>query len=245
MLRVWLLIPAVLAACVLVACGGSDDPAPTASPSPTIDFPAVARRVVPDAVLTIEDMPGFEAQDTANLAEQADLSAECDIFDPDLVFPDAVATAQSDPFVGPGDRQVFNHAAIYESTADASAGMASTQAILDRCEDEFNDVVEQVAKDELDRLGIDVGLFTNIDITIGNYDPPPAGDELLGYRMNVSVNLVLTKQEYNLDVIVVREGRVVGAVMFGTFGAINSNDEALLLERVTGKLSAAEEALPE
>jgi hypothetical protein len=245
--RITLLFPAVTLTYLLAACGGgsNSDPSATATPTPTIDFRAEAQRIVPDALLTVDDLPGFETQDVGALEEQADLTVRCNIFSSQLVFPAAEATAESDPYVGPGDQQAFNHAAVYRTTADASAGITGTQEILDRCEDEFRETVERIAKEELDRLGIDLGFFAKIDVTIGNYDPPPAGDELLGYRLNVTVDLVATKQQYNLDVIFVREGRVVSALMLGGFGVVHPEAEASLLEKSTVKLAAAEEALPE
>ncbi|HUF53531.1 MAG TPA: hypothetical protein VMR52_07130 [Dehalococcoidia bacterium] len=241
-MRIPLLIPAAAAVCLLAACSRSTS---DSTPPPTFDFVAEAQRVVPSAVLTVEDLTGFEPQDVGALKEQAALSAECNVFDAATVFADAAATAESDPFLGPGDQQIFNHAAIYKTAEEASAGIADTQAVLDRCEDEFKEVVERIARDELERLGIELGLFSSIDVTIAYIDPPAAGDEILGYRMNVTVDLVIARQEYNLDVAFLRVGRVAGAVMLGTFGSINLSNQVSLLDRAEARLAGAEEALPE
>ncbi|MEX0682484.1 MAG: hypothetical protein WD904_14650 [Dehalococcoidia bacterium] len=227
---------------LLAAC---DDDGGSSSETPTSNFPAEARRLAPDTVLTAEDLPGFDLLDVTDLEGQAELSAECDIFDADVVLADSAATAESEAFTGPLDEQVLEHIAIYETADDAGAGLESTQDLRERCEDEFKDAVEQVAQNELDRLGIDIGVFGSIDVTIGGYDPPAAGDEIIGHRLNVDVDLVVTRQQYNLDVMVVRVGRVVAALLYGRFGEVNPEAEGLLLERVTDKLSATDEALPE
>jgi hypothetical protein len=89
------LFVAVFLACaaVLVACG--DDGSGEPSPATTIDFAAEAQRLVGDAVFSAEDLPGYERTGDDGLQSQASLSDECDIFDPAVVFPDAVATIRS------------------------------------------------------------------------------------------------------------------------------------------------------
>jgi hypothetical protein len=103
--------------------------------------------------------------------------------------------------------------------------------------------VEGVARDELERLGLDLGIFARIDVSIATYDPPEAGEEIAGYRMNVEVDLIATRQQYNLDVMVVREGQLLGALLYGKFGEVNPDAEALLLERATAKLAATDQEL--
>jgi hypothetical protein len=201
--------------------------------------------VVPGAVLTVEDLPGYEGIGASLYEEQAELSAECDIFEAAVSFPGAVATARSETLEGPLAEQVMSYAAVYASEEEASADVGATSAILERCQGEFEDAVETIARNELERLGVDIGIFGAIDISTGEYEPPEAGDETLGYRMNVTADLVITRQEYNLDVIVLREGRVAGAVLNGQFGAVSAEEEAALLETAAAKLAAADEELPD
>ena len=240
---------AVLLACVVVfvACGGdagSSEPS-IATPTPTIDFAAEARRLVVDAVFSAEDLPGYERPGADGLQSQAGLSDACDIFDPDVVFADAVATAASGAYVGVLDDQLVNLAGVYRTVEDASAALAQTQGLRERCEDEFEAAVERVALDFLDGFGIDLGLFSTIEVAIIDLDPTAVGDEAVGYRMHVNVNLILTSQQYNLDAIVVREGRVVGALIYGRFGQPDDSVETELLRLMAGKLSAVNASLPE
>ncbi len=235
-------------AVVLVACDGTTtdpDRSPTATPTPTIDFAAEARRLAGGAVFSAEDLPGFEPLGVDDLQSQAGLSDECDIFDSGVVFPDAVATADSGAFEGRVDDQLINLAGIYRSAEDASAGLARTRDLRERCDAEFREAVEQVARDFLDGLGIDLGLFTTIDVAINDYNPTVVGDEIVGYELHVNVDLILTSQQYNLHAIVAREGRVAGALLYGRFGQLSEDPEAELLILMAGKLSAVNEALPE
>ncbi len=231
-------------AVVFVACGGND----TGSTEPstaTPDFAAEARRLVGGAVFSAEDLPGFGPLGADDLQSQAGLSGECDIFDPGVVFPDAVAAAESGAYGSILDDQILNLAGVYRSADDASAALARTRDLRVRCEDEFEDSVEQVARDFLDALGIDLGLFSTIDVAITDHDPTAVGDEIIGYRMHVSVNLILTSQQYNLDAIVVREGRVTGALIYGRFGQPDDSVETELLRLMAGKLLAVNASLPE
>ena len=240
---------AVLVACavVFVACGGdasSSEPS-IATPTPTIDFAAEARRLVVDAVFSAEDLPDYEKPGADSLPAQAGLSDDCDIFDPEVVFPDAVATADSGAYEGALGDQLLNLAGVYRSADDASASLAGTRELIVRCEDEFEAAVELVARDFLDSFGIDLGLFSTIEVAITDLDPTAAGDEIIGYRMHVNVNLIITSQQYNLDAIVVREGRVVGALIYGRFGQPDDGVESELLRLMADKLSAVNASLPE
>ena len=235
-------------AAVLAACGGTTagpNSSPTATPTPTVDFTAEARRLVGGAVFSAEDLPGFEPLGADNLQSQVDLSDECDIFDPVVVFPDAVATADSGAYADALDDQLVNLAGIYRTSEDAGASLAQTRDLRERCEDEFEEAVEQVARAFLDDLGIDLGFFSTITVAITDYDPAPVGEEITGYRMHVNVDLVLTSQQYNLHAIVAREGRVAGALIYGGFGQLDEDVEGELLTLMASKLSAVNASLPE
>ena len=234
-------VAAILACAVFVACGGDTGSEPT----PTPDFVAEAQRLVADAVFDADDLPGYEQPDDDGLQTQVSLSDGCDILDPGVIFPDAVATASSGAYESVLDDQILNLAGVYRSADDASAALAGTREFVDRCEDEFKVAVELVARDFLDSFGINLGLFSAIDVAITELGPIEVGDEAVGYRMHVNVNLILTSQQYNLDVIVIREGRVVGSLVYGRFGQPDDSVEAELLELMAGKLSAVDESLPE
>ena len=240
------LFVAVFFACavVFIACGGgagSGEP----SPATTIDFAAEAQRLVVDAVFSAEDLPGHELTGNDGLPSQTSLSDECDIFDPTVVFPDAVATAESGAHEGALDDQIFTLAAVYRSEDEAAAALAATPDFIGLCEDEFEDAVEQVARDFLEGLGIDLGPFSTIDVAIIGFDPTAVGDVIVGYRMHVNVNLIVTSRQYNLDAVVVREGRVVGVLIYGRFGEPDDGVLAELLRLMAGKLSAVNASLPE
>ena len=234
----------LVCAVIFVACGG-DTGSGEQSTATAIEFAAEARRLVVDAVFSAEDLPGYGQPDNEGLQAQVSLSDECDIFDPAVVFPDAVATADSGAYESALDDEIFNLAGVYRSADDASAALTGTRDFIVRCEDEFEDAVEQVALDFLKGFGIDLGPFSTIDVAIIGFDPTAVGDEIAGYRMHVNVNLIVTSQQYNLDAIVVREGRVVGTLIYGRFGEPDDSVEAELLRLMAGKLLAVNASLPE
>lgn len=244
-----LLLPLLIVCAVVLAACSDDTSSPnssaTATPTPTIDFATEARRLVGGAVFSAEDLPGFKPLGADDLQSQVGLSDECDIFDAGVVFPEAVATADSGAYEGTLDEQLVNLAGIYRTADDASEALAATRDLRNRCEGEFREAVEQVARDFLGALGIDVGFLATIDVVIADYEASPVGEESAAYRMQVTVNLVLTRQQYNLHAIAVREGRVVGALIYGRFGQLNDNAEVELLRLMESKLSAANASLPE
>jgi hypothetical protein len=215
--------------------GCSDDGQPA-------DFSAEAERLVPGAVLTLADLDGFSTFQGEDIRRQADLSAACDVFDPGVVFPGAAATADAGPFVGRADDQLLNYAAIYETEADAERAINDTRGLLDRCEDEFRERVEAVARGIVADFGVNPDL-ADFDVEIEEYDAPAAGDQHLGYRMHVVASIVITSQQYNLDVMLIRDGRVAGALMYGRIGAADEGTEEELAGLVADKLAATEEEL--
>ena len=71
-----------------VACGGDDDD--TSDPD---EFAALAQERVPDVLLVPEDLgtDWVTTNPDSDLTASIDLSAECDILEPAVIFPGAAA----------------------------------------------------------------------------------------------------------------------------------------------------------
>lgn len=246
MLRV--LLPALLAALFAVtACGGgSDSASPTPTPSPTIDFGAVARDAAADALVTLDELPQFWIEGTdEDLTVELDLSPDCDVLDPDVAFPGAVATDQSPVHLGTGERQATFLTAAFRTEADAAAVLPAQDALVDRCYDEFLDAIDQAARDAAADQGVDLGVIGQIDVSLGPTAFPTLGDETGARRASVSVVVVFVSTDFDVDIIVVRSGRMIGVMTYSNYGFINSEEEETIARAMLAKLSAADAALPD
>ena len=235
-----------LLAALLLAFVACDDEAAEPTPSPTPDFEEVAAGLVPDVPLTLTDLPaGFErSTDTEDLIAQLGLSAECDIFDDAVVFPDAAAAADGDGFEGGNGQLVLSFGAIYQTVAGAEAAVQNTRTLVDVCDDEFHDTVEQVAREEAARLGIDLGVFANIDVSIDELDLPVVGDSSVVYRLHVFVGVLGVGQTFTLDVQMLRQGRTVGVFTYAGFGGLNEGEEVTVGAALLENATAVEVRLP-
>jgi hypothetical protein len=225
----------------LAACGGGGDP-----PTPTVDFDAAARAAANDALVTLDDLPQFWVEGTqedqnANVV----LSRDCDVFDPQVGFPGAAAIEQSPVYLGTGERQATFITAAYREEADAVTVIDGQAALVDRCYDEFLDAIEQAARDAAAEQGVELGALSDIDVGLEEIEFPPLGDETRVRRASVSVTVVIVTTDFDLDIIVVRSGRMMGAMTYSNFEFIDSEEEESIARAMTAKLAAADATLPD
>jgi hypothetical protein len=156
-----------------------------------------------------------------------------------------VATAGLGPFSGLTDQQVTSYGAVYDTEAGAENAVDSTLDLFDLCGDEYKDEVERLAKARLAVIGIDLGIFADIDVSLEEADAEPRGDQALAYRLQVKVGIPGADQKFTLDVSVMRVGRVVGAIMYASFGDVNTEEESTFADQLVVNMTAADEQLSE
>jgi hypothetical protein len=235
--RLAALIPAILAAFLIAACGDETSSAPA-------NFAPAAREAVPLIPLTAGDMPpGWQSTETG-ITDRVQLPDDCNVLDLDVAFPGASATAQGDALTGGLQQQVISFAAIYRDAADAQAALDGTGDLIDQCEDNFKDEVKRLAEDELQALGIDLGIFADINVSIDEQDVDLDADGDVAYRVAVTVGIPGADQHFTLDFFGVREGRAVGTVFYATFGTPNIGDEAAITSTLIAHAAEAESELP-
>jgi hypothetical protein len=225
---------------VLSACGGDSSPTPSSS------FEDVAERLVADALLSVSDLPtGWEEVAAGyELTNGADLLDDCDVFDLDVTFAGAVVTESSKTYEGLREQQVASFAGVYREDWEAASAVSATRETLDRCEDEFRDVVRSLAEDRLEALGIDLGFLADIDVNLGERQGAGLGDSSAAYRMEVKVGLPGADQRFTLDVLVISEGRVGAAMTYATFGSPDEEEEAEIARSLLDNSAAVEAQLP-
>lgn len=248
MLRVLPLAP-IATLILLAACGGSSsDPtlSPTSSPSPTVDFGAAARAAATDALVTLAELPQFWIEGTEEDQNfEINLSPACDVFDPQVGFPGSVATDQSPTYLGTGERQATFLTAAFRDEATAAAVFDGQDALVDRCYDEFLAAIEQAARDGAADRGFELGDLAQLDVGLEEIDFATIGDQIQARRASVSIAVVFVTTDFDVDIVVARSGRMIGAMTYSNFEFIDSAEEETIARAMVAKLAAADAALPE
>lgn len=224
------------------ACGGGGDTADSGAP-----FAPAARELIPEALLTPDDLPdGWDAIDEEDdISNRVRFSGACDIFDLGVVFPGAAASQRSPAYIGPSNEQALSFAAIFEDEADSATAIDGTRELVDECGEEYKDEVERLARDELSALGVSLGLFADIDVSLVERDVPAPVDESAAYRVQVKIGIVGTDQRFTIDVIVSRWGRTAVGLVYAVFGEPNELEEGAIAEALLARAATVDEQLPE
>lgn len=234
-------LTALLLSLVLAACSGSSKGTPTATP----DFATTAQRLISDVPLAVSDLPGRweeAAEGETGLAQDVELPADCNIFDLNVAFPNAIVTSAGDSFHS-GDRQVTTYGAIYRTDEVAQKEVDRTHDILDRCADDYKSAVEKIADEQLSALGIHLGFLASIDVTLVE-QPEATGDGSRFYQLQAKVSLPGDDLTFTLDAGVIRSGRVVAALTYYTPGEGGTNEERDITRALLASAGEADAGLP-
>lgn len=231
----------VVALALLTACSGG-----SSSAGGEEDFAGAARRAAPAIPLTPDDLneDWFRSETAGNFLDQLTLRPACDIRDPRVVFPGAVAAERSDTLEGPAGQQVLTYGAVFPDEATAAASLDAVGRLIEECETDFKDEVGRLAAEQLDALGIDLGFFADIDVSLTPAEVPEAGDDLRAYRLQVTVGVLGQDREFTVDVAALRSGRIAGGLVFAAFGEPSGPQQAALRRLLLAKMEAADAELP-
>jgi hypothetical protein len=89
-------------------------------------------------------------------------------------------------------------------------------------------------------VGIDLGIFADLDVSVEEVDAEPLGDQSRAFRAQVKVSLPGDDQSFTLDVAAVRVGRVVGVVTYAGFGDHNAAEEKSFGDKIVANMTAAD-----
>lgn len=234
--------PTVVALALLTACSGGSSSAGSED-----DFAEVARRVAPAIPLTPDDLNGdwFRSETAGDFLDQLTLRPACDIRDPRVLFTGAVAAERSDTLEGPAGQQLITYGAVFPDEAAAAASLDAVGRLIDDCKEDFKEEVRRLAAEQLDALGIDLGFFADIDVSLERTEVPAVGDDQRAYRLQVTVGVLGEDLEFTVDASVIRSGRTGGGLVFAAFGEPSRGDQqAALRLLLVNKMEAAGEELP-
>jgi hypothetical protein len=235
---VWRALLPALTACLLAACSGGGG-------SPALEFGEAAGFASQNSLLILQDLPvGWAALPGGPDATDVELSGPCDFTAREVVFPEAAASAQSETFGGPDERETRSFAATFASEAEATAAMTAVKAMVARCRDEYLDALNAAAEARLDALGIDLSILGGIEVSLDDVQLDVSADELLGYRGEVGVHVVGYNRDYTLDIAVLRAGRMMGVLTYSAYDGIDGAEESQIAGAFSLRLREADESLP-
>ncbi len=239
----WLMMAVALAAGLsLAACGGDggdgDDKEVSA------EFQEAAAAAVADALLTSGDLPGDWEEEPADTDEdELDLEGDCaQLNDPIEGHPDTVASDTSNDFSGPDDQTVSSAAAVFASEDKAGDVFDEFNDLLSDCKDDLLDALETVVMESI--AGEDEEIEVDADVSFDEIDFADLGDESSAHRLGLTLTAGGITLETFMDMIVFREGSMLGGVFYMAFGGADSAEEEIA-GIVAGKVAAANDSLPD
>jgi hypothetical protein len=229
-------IGVLLAASLLASCGGGS--------SAEDAYREAAQRAVPDAVLTLDNLPEGWARSDIGAQALAGLSlgGDCAALNRrGAGFAGEVATADSDPFNGPHNQQLASTVSAFTGTEAAQAAVRRANDLVLQCRDQIQEALKQAIQNAAGDLGRLIG---SISASVEPAQFKPFGDETSAYSLKADISTLLTSIEVNGHILVIRKGPLTGVLLYATLGDLDSGEEEGIASALTTKLTGAEASLP-
>lgn len=228
--------------------GGGNEPTDSAgmaaltptpgAPSTIADPNAVAQT----AVLTLADMPSgwtVDAPDDDDSDDDFEFTGECAVLNEED-FPGELASAESPDFKGPDNQQISSTASVFADEAAAQEALDTFDSVFSKCGDQFVAAFTEGLRGEGEDRGLDT---TDVDVSLQKLSFAQLGDATIAHRLTGSMTMEGVPLEFTLDFVVVRAGRMAGAVTYMDFFGVNSVEEEALAGIAAGKLAEANASL--
>jgi len=220
----------------LTACGGGS--------SAEDAYRQAAQRAVPDAVLTLDNLP--EGWGKSEIGEQAlaglSLSGDCaPLNGRGRGFPGEVATADSDPFAGPHNQQLVSTVSAFADTEVAQAAVRRANDLVIQCRDQIQEALKQAIQSAAGDLGRLIG---NISASVEPAQFKQLSDETSAYNLKAEISTLLTSIVVNGHILVIRKGPLTGVLLYATLGDLDAGEEEGIASALATKLTHAEASLP-
>ena len=203
-----------------------------------------AGRAVPDAVLTLDNLPEGWAKSEVGAQALAGLSltGDCEPLNGrGRGFPGEVATADSDPFAGPHNQQLASTVSAFIDTQDAQAAVRRANDLVLQCRDQIQEALNQAIKSAAGDLGRLIG---NISASVEPAQYKSFGDETSAYVLKADISTLLTSIDVNGHILIIRKGPLTGVLLYATPGDLDPGEEEGIASALATKLTSAEASLP-
>jgi hypothetical protein len=231
-----LLLP--LAIALLAACGADarDENA----------YRAAAQQAVSDAVLTVDDLG--DGWTTSEIGPEAladlRLTGDCALLNArGAGFPGEVASADSEPMTGPKNQELVNTVSAFSDTLAAEAAVRQADALVLQCTDQLGEALKRAVDVAAQDLGVDdVIIDINGRVETGSFTK--FGDETVAYVLRADISTLFGGYDVNGKILIIRDGPITGVLIYAILGDFDPGDEESLAGLLAGKLSKAQESLP-
>jgi len=172
-----------------------------------------------------------------------EFSEACALFNAETVFPDSVATQESNEFTGPLGQQVSSDAEIFKNDEAAVAAFDEVSAAISRCRDELLPAFEMAYRQGFEQGGGDLTTL-QLTVTFEELDYAVLGDGTYAYRLAGNGSSAAGPITFTVDFVTVRVSRIVGGLVYASFGAPDMLEQQTIADKIANKLTLANGTLP-
>jgi hypothetical protein len=204
-----------------------------------------AEQAVDGAVLTLSDLPeGWKPSEIGSAALAGiELGGECSLLNGrGAGFPGAVASADSEPFSGPGDQELASTITAFTDIASAELAVRLADDLVVQCTDQ----VEEALKEAIRRAAAESNLAQLLGDIEASVEPGSfreLGNETRAYRLRADFSALLLSFEVNGHIVVIRQGPLTGVMLYAVLGALDEESENAIATALSGNLAEAEDTL--
>ena len=205
-----------------------------------------AQQAVRDAVLTIDDLGDGWTPSEIGPEALADLQLTGDCAPLNARgagFPGEVASGDAEPMTGPKNQELVNTVSAFTDTPAAEAALRQADGLVLQCTDQIGEALKRAVDVAAKDLGVDdVILDINGRVEPGSFTK--FGDETVAYVLRADISTLFGGYDVNGKILIIRDGAVTGVLIYAILGDFEPEDEESLASLLAGKLSNAEESLP-
>jgi hypothetical protein len=201
--------------------------------------------VADSAVLTFADLPPgwtLAADDDDGGDFDYESSEECHQLDEKASSTAAQAYAKSENMTGPERQIVRSDASVFAGAEAAQGTFEANRMLFAQCGDELVAALDA----DLRRRAAHDGLppdAVQLQISFQDLGLPSVGETGMMFRIAGTVTGPAGSSEFAVDFIAFRHGRMLGGVIYTTFGALHPEEEQQIAQIAAAKLQTANASL--
>ena len=223
----------------MIAACGDDTPDEAA-------YREAAAQAVRDAVLTVDDLGDGWTPSEIGPEALADLQLTGDCAPLNARgagFPGEIASGESVPMTGPSNEEMVNTVSAFNDIPAAEAAVRQADGLVLQCTDQIGEALKRAVDVAAKDLGVD-DVIIDIDGRVEPGSFTKFGDETVAYVLRAAISTLFGGYNVNGKILIIRDGPVTGVLIYAILGDLDPQDEDSLAGLLAGKLSKAQESLP-
>ena len=141
------------------------------------------------------------------------------------------------------NEELVNTVSAFTDTPAAEAAVRQADGLVLQCTDQLGEALKRAVDVAAKDLGVDdVILDINGRVEPGSFTK--FGDETVAYVLRADISTLFGGYDVNGKILFIRDGPLTGVLIYAILGDFDPGDEESLASLLAGKLSNAEESLP-